>query len=220
VTEPRVTLPAPPKVELETVSDARLGEGGFLTLRRTTLVTITDGKRSEPFAYDAVDRKALDASVVLAHHVSEGRVWVWLRSCLRPPLALRHAGEEEVAAVMWELCAGLVEPGESARAAAARELAEELGFTRDETALLPLGPASCPAPGFIGELHHYFHVEVDPKTRTEPAGDGSPVEAGAVIATVPLDEALAACRRGDLRDAKTELALRRFAEQPGTGTKL
>ena len=78
--------------------------------------------------------------------------------------------------------------------------------------MLELGPPSHPAPAIIGEAHHYFHVEVDPTTRTEPDGDGSPVEAGAVIVSLPLDDALAACRRGEIRDEKTELALRRLAD--------
>lgn len=218
VTAPRATLPEPPKVELETLRETRLGEGGFLVLRRTELVTITDGTRSSGFPYDAVGRRALDASVMVAHHEHEGRVCVWLRSSLRPPVALREEATASSSApplspVLWELPAGLIEPGESPRAAAARELAEELGFDVAESAVLDLGPAAHPAPAMIGELHHFFRVEVDPKTRTEPAGDGSPVEAGAVVVAIPLEEALAACRRGDIRDEKTELALRRLADE-------
>jgi ADP-ribose pyrophosphatase len=210
VTVPRATLPEAPKVELETVRETRLGEGGFLTLRRVELVAIKDGTRSQSFPYDLVDRRALDASIMAAHHVEQGRVWVWLRSSLRPPVALRP--DTATSGVLWELPAGLIEPGETARAAAARELVEELGFAVPESALADLGPPAFPAPGFIGEVHHFFHVEVDPRTRTEPVGDGSAVEAGAQVIAVPLDEALAACRRGALRDEKTELALRRLAE--------
>lgn len=216
MTAPRSTLPEAPKVELETVSETRHGEGGFLVLRRTELVTITMGARSAGFAYDAVERRALDASVMVAHHRHEGRVCVWLRSSLRPPVALREGATSTTPAlspVLWEVPAGLIEPAESPRAAAAREVAEELGFHVAETALLPLGPPSHPAPAFIGELHYFFHVEVDPRTRAEPAGDGSAVEAGAVVVAVPLAEALAACRRGHIRDEKTELALRRLADE-------
>jgi len=216
VTAPRATLPevlpAPPKVELETISETRHGDGGFLVLRRTELVTIANGARSTAFPYDAVDRRALDASVMAVHHRDGGRVCVWLRSCVRPPIALRSDGPP-LSPVLWELPAGLVEPGESPRAAAAREIAEELGFDVAESAVRDLGPPTYPAPALIGELHHYFHVEVDPQTRTEPAGDGSPVEAGAVVVAVPLDEALAACARGEIRDEKTELALRRLASE-------
>jgi ADP-ribose pyrophosphatase len=223
VTAPRSTLPEAPKVELETISETLHGEGGFLVLRRTELVTIRMGARSAGFAYDAVHRRALDASVMVAHHRHEGRVCVWLRSSLRPPVALRDDVQDASGApsspplspVLWEVPAGLIEPGETPRAAAVREIAEELGFDVAEEAVHELGPTAHPAPALIGELHYFFHVEVDPKTRTEPAGDGSAVEAGAVVVAVPLDEALAACRRGHIRDEKTELALRRLADELG-----
>jgi ADP-ribose pyrophosphatase len=216
VTGPRATLPEAPKVELETVREMRHGDGGFLVLRRTELVALAAGTRSPSFAYDVVDRASLDASVMAVHHVADRRVWVWLRSSLRPPLALRdQPGAAALSPVLWELPAGLVDDGESPRAAAAREIAEELGFDVAERAVLDLGPPSHPAPAFIGELHYFFHVEVDPKTRTEPAGDGSAVEAGAVVIAIPLAEALDACRRGDIRDEKTELALRRLADELG-----
>jgi ADP-ribose pyrophosphatase len=217
VTGPRATLPEAPKVELETLRETRHGDGGFLVLRRMELVALAAGARSAGFAYDAVDRRSIDASVMAVHHVAEGRVWVWLRSSLRPPVALRDGATSPVLSpVLWELPAGLIDDGESPRAAATREIAEELGFDVAESAVLDLGPASHPAPALIGELHYFFHVEVDPKTRTEPAGDGSALEAGAVVVAVPLDEALAACRRGDIRDEKTELALRRLADELGT----
>ena len=207
----RSKLEPPPKVELETVRETRVGEGGFLAIRRTELVVIQDGTRSQSFPYDLVDRRALDAAVMAVHHAEQGRVWVWLRSAVRPPIGLRR-GEAVTSCVLWELPAGLIEPGESPRAAAAREIAEELGFDVEASALAELGPPAFPAPGLIGEVHHFFHIEVDPRARKEPQGDGSPVEAGAEIIALPLDEALAAFRRGDLRDEKTELALRRLAE--------
>ena len=213
MTAPRATLPELPKVELEIVRETRVGEGGFLALRRTDLVTVQAGERSAPFSYDTIDRRAFDASLMVAHHVEGGRVHVWLRSCVRPPLVLRPPrAESPLTAVLWEVPAGLIEPGESPRAAAAREIAEELGFDVPESALAELGPSMYPAPALIGEVHHFFHVEVDPATRHEPHGDGSPLEAGATIVSIPLDEALAACRRGEIRDEKTELALRRLAD--------
>lgn len=210
MTAPRA-LPDAPKVELQIVRETRVGQGGFLELRRTELVMVHEGARSASFPYDIIERRALDACVIVAHHEDEGSVWVWLRSSVRPPMGLRSGGSPS-AVVLWELPAGLIEAGETPRAAAARELAEELGFAVEETALAPLGPPGFPAPACIGEEHHFFHVQVDPEARSEPSGDGSPVEAGAVVVAVPLDEALAAARRGELRDEKTELALRRLAE--------
>jgi ADP-ribose pyrophosphatase len=75
-----------------------------------------------------------------------------------------------------------------------------------------LGAWTYPAPGIIGERHVFFHVEVDPSARRDPPGDGSALERAAEIVSIPLDEALALARSGNLRDAKTELALRRLAE--------
>src|SRR5262249_32743972 len=152
-------------------------------------------------AYDVLDRRALDACVMVAHHVDAGRIQVWMRSAVRPPLALR-AIEPRSSGILWELPAGLVEPGESPRAAAARELAEELGFDVDEGDLHTLGEWTAPAPGFVGEMHFFFHVRVDPSKRKEPGGDGSPLEEGALCVAAPLDALLDACRSGEIRDAK------------------
>jgi ADP-ribose pyrophosphatase len=208
-----VALPLPPlpMVELEIVREER-DDRGFLHLRRLSLVAVRGSDRSETFSYDVVERRALDACVIVAHHDDGGRRHVWLRSCVRPPVALRPDPPPAPSGVLWELPAGLVEPGESPRAAAQRELAEELGFFVDEDALRPLGDWTLPAPGFIGEMHVFFEVRVDPGARRPPAGDGSPLEAAATVVPVPLDDALDACRRGLIRDAKTELALRRLAE--------
>ncbi len=204
-------LPDLPKVELDIASETRVGDGGFLTIRRLSLVAARGEARSAPFAYDVVDRRALDACVMVAHHEEAGRVHVWLRSGVRPPVAVRD-DVAKGAGVLWELPAGLIEPGESPAAAAARELEEELGFRVDEHALGRLGPSTFPAAGFVGEYHHFFHVRVDPTRRAEPAGDGSALESDAVIVSLPLTDALDACRRGEIPDAKTELALRRLLE--------
>jgi ADP-ribose pyrophosphatase len=205
-------LPQPPKVELSLVADrspSSSGEPvGFLTLRRLELRV---GEQPDSFRYDLIERRALDAVVVVAHYEADGQVWVYLRSCIRPPVA-RRGGPYASSGVLWEVPAGLVEPGEDAALTASRELGEELGFEVASAAMEPLGPWVFPAPGFIGEAHVFFHVAVDPAARKEPPGDGSPLEAGAAIVSVTLDEALAACARGEIRDAKTELALRRFAD--------
>jgi len=209
-----VPLPEAPKVELEVVLDRSEEREGFLTVRRFDMVAVRGSRRSSTFRYDVLDRRALDACVMVAHHEVNGAVSVYLRSAVRPPLALRPR-EPHPSAVLWEVPAGLIEPDESPRAAAARELAEELGFAVVEERLEPLGLWSVPAPGFVGEVHHYFHVRVDPKTQNAPAGDGSPLEDDALIVSVPLADALAACRDGSIRDAKTEIALRRLTELLG-----
>ncbi|MGH7440747.1 MAG: NUDIX hydrolase, partial [Polyangiaceae bacterium] len=195
--------------------------GGFLNLRRLEIVTrYADGTASAPFRYDVATRRALDAVVIAAHfdgpqnphdpHGPGGRQ-VYLRSAIRPPCALRpipphHDGS------LWELPAGLVEPGEDPVDAAVRELEEELGFRAPSSAIHLLGEWSFPSAGIIGERHIYVAVQVDPAARGVPTEDGSALERAAAILAVPLDQALAHCRSGAIRDTKTELGLRRLAE--------
>lgn len=205
-------LPELPNVSLDVVADRSDEREGFLTLHRRELAVVDGQRTSASFRYDMVTRRALDAAIMAAHHVdASGARFVYLRSAVRPPVALRPI-EPTMPGVLWELPAGLIEPGEAPPVAAARELEEELGFRVSPSAMEPLGPRAFPAPGFIGELHFYFHVRVDPRSRLEPIGDGSPLEDGARVVSVPLEQALDACRAGEILDAKTELALRRLAE--------
>ena len=203
-------LPKPPpfpfRVLREHVADAK----PFLKLAHKELEIA-----GKPFIYDLIERKALDAAVVCAYFFKDGAPWVFLRSCPRIPALLRAAPAfaADLEGVLWELPAGLIEPGESAAVGAARELEEELGIALDATALRPLGPAVFPAPGVIGELHVYFEVEINPHARSTPGEDGSPLEAAAEIIEVSLADALRACAEGRIRDGKTELALRRLDER-------
>jgi ADP-ribose pyrophosphatase len=194
-----------------------------LSLRRRLIkVRFEDGRESSAFEYDAVDRPRLDAVVMAAHYRdASGARWVYLRSSLRPPAAMRSREESPMLepatlGAFWELPAGLVEVDERSplglRRAAARELLEEVGVAVDPAALTPLGPSSFPAPAVIGERHFFFHVEVDPRAVGLPTEDGSPLEEGAIVVAVPLAEAIDLCRRGAIEDEKTELALRRLAE--------
>jgi ADP-ribose pyrophosphatase len=194
-------LPEPPAIALEVVRDRSAesrATGGFFDVRRLQLAArYPDGTTSEPFLYDVGARAALDAVVMAVHFTKNNARHVFLRTALRPPCALRplppsHDGS------LWELPAGLIE--------------EELGFTVAESAMRELGPWTFPAPGIIGERHLFFHVEVDPSTRSTPSEDGSALEKGAAIIAVPLAEAIEHCRRGAIPDAKTELGLRRLAE--------
>jgi ADP-ribose pyrophosphatase len=202
------------------------GLSPFLSTSHLVLrATFPDGTESEPFRYDIVARERLDAVVIAAHFRDEqGQRHVYLRSALRPPVALRPkeawpVPEHDDLGNLWELPAGLVEEDERSPegllSCAARELHEELGFVISPDKLAPLGPSTFPAPGMVGERHFFFHVEVDPKTRVEPPEDGSVLERGAAIAAIPLDEALALARKGVIEDEKTELGLRRLAELEG-----
>lgn len=216
-------LPPLPRIALREVEDLSPPDaGGFMRLRRQRWRAVyADGKESEPFVFDRIERKALDAVVVAAHYREGDRRMVYLRSAIRPaammrPLHSRPIAEKETLGLLWELPAGLVEADECSveglRGCAARELAEETGFQVAPERMQPLGPSSFPAPGVIGERHHFFHVEVAPGARREPSEDGSVLERGALIVAIALDEALALLRSGEIEDEKSEIALRRLAE--------
>jgi ADP-ribose pyrophosphatase len=211
-----------PDLELELLEDVSPAiPTGFLGLTRRRLrVRYPDGERSAPFVYDELARRAIDAVIIAAHFQRDGRHWVYLRSALRPPLRFRDATRSPTgtgeSGALWELPAGLIEPGEqSARGvleAGRRELWEELGFDVQASDLLPLGPAAWPCPGVMCERHFFLHLPVRPELRAEPALDGSALERHGRVIALPLSDALALCRAGRIEDAKTELGLRRLAE--------
>ena len=71
------------------------------------------------------------------------------------------------------------------------------------------------APGILSEKVFPAAVDVTGLSPEEPEGDGSPLEEGTQLHWRPLHEVLDACRRGDIPDAKTEVALTRLlALQP------
>lgn len=213
-------LPAlPPHAVLVVEERPSLDPPGFLRLRRVTLkIRFASGNESEPFTYDMVHRERFDAVVIVPHYQGpNGERRVILRSSIRPPVALRPHDPHGEGGSFWEVPAGLVEADERSpeglRRCAARELFEEVGARAPEASFEPLGSAVFPASGVLGERHHFFHVEVDPRAIEAPAEDGSALERHAVIASVAVPDALAMIRRGELSDGKTEIAVRRLAER-------
>jgi ADP-ribose pyrophosphatase len=222
-------LPDAPDVSLEIVGDRTATskcDEGYLRVRRLDLRArwVGESDPSEPFAYDVVERWNADAVAVLPHFERGGVRHVVLRTCIRPPAAMRrerfidgapplpHAATK---GVLWEIVAGLVERDERSPEGlvrcAVRETEEEIGVVVDAKHVRPLGGPMFPSAGVVGELIYFFECEIDFSTRREPGGDGSPLERNARFADVPLDRALGWCDEGLLPDAKTEIALRRFA---------
>lgn len=204
--------------------DERVGEGGFLAIRRLRMRNRrADGSVSPPYVCDAIARPyGQDAVVVAIYARAAGGVQVLVRDGLRPALlAGRDPGraplpEPPPAMFLTELVAGIVEPGDvgadGLRQRAAHEVDEEAGFTVVPAAIAILGAGAYPSPGSMIEKFYFTAVEVDPAAQHALAGDGSPMEEGARTRWLPLDDAIEACVRGELVDLKTELGLRRLRD--------
>lgn len=198
----------------EVVSDERIGEGGFLRVRRLRLrVRRSDGTLSREGLYDFVERPmGNDAIVLMLWHRAAGGVQVLLRHAPRVPLYFRDAA---VGRAHTEVVAGIIERGEDDWVAmqkrAAAEAHEEAGLTIDAARVERLGPATFPTAGMFAEVFHMVAAEVaDPRAAVTPPTDGSPFEEGASLEWVALDEALRRCDDGRIVDMKSELALRRL----------
>lgn len=205
--------------------DEIVGTGGFLALRRLRLRNRRgDGTVSAPYTCDYMVRPyGQDAVVVVVYaRNADGRIEVLLRDGLRPPLFFGRRPDlaplPEPAASPWsrELVAGILEVGDHGeaglRARACAEVAEEAGFDVAPDAVQLLGAGTYPSPGGKIEKFYFTAVQVTATAQRALAGDGSPMEEGATTCWLPLDAAIAACVRGDLCDAKTEIGLRRFRD--------
>ncbi len=107
---------------------------------------------------------------------------------------------------IWELPAGVLDaPGESPADCAVRELREEVGLVAREWR--PLGTIVT-TPGFCDERIHLFLARGLTSTATARGHD----EVIDEVREVPMDQALAMVRRGEIVDGKTVAGLYRAAD--------
>lgn len=208
-------------------STARCDEG-FLRVRRLRCRNRrADGSSSPVYRVDVVDRPRLDAVAVLVYRRGASGLEVLTRMNLRPAAYFRKDNRGAMTVPdpasgylrVEEIVAGLLEPEdkgeEGLRRRAAAEVHEEAGFNVNPEDIRLLGGAFFLAPGILSEKVFPAAVDVTELSPEEPEGDGSPLEEGTQLHWRPIQEVLDACRRGDIPDAKTEVALARLlALQP------
>ncbi len=211
-------------VELLVDSDERVGEGGFLAIRRLRLRNRReDGSLSSPYTNDAIVRPyGQDAVVVVIFARAGDATSVLVRAGLRPSVALARdpsaapVAEPAPGLFVTELVAGILEIGDRGDAGlahrAAAETLEEAGFVVDPASVIVLGAGAFASPGALPEKEYFVAVEVDPATQLELAGDGSAMEEGATTRWLELDAAIRACVAGEICDLKTEVGLRRLRD--------
>lgn len=228
--DPRVT-------DIEVVEDfsstARCDEG-FLQLRRLRVRNRrADGSTSIVYRVDVIDRPRLDAVAVLVWRRGERGVEFLTRQQLRPAA---HFRKEKTPAVpdgkshlfCEEIVAGLLEPEDKGddglKSRAAAEVKEEAGIAVSPDAIELLGAPFFVAPGILSEKIFLAAVDVTGKPQGQPAGDGSPLEDGGTMKWRTASELEEAFASGEIQDAKSELALRRFeksrAVRPGGTTSV
>jgi ADP-ribose pyrophosphatase len=197
---------------------------GFLRLRRYRARNRReDGSVSSEYPIDVIDRPTLDAVAVCLWSRGPAGVEILTRSGLRPAAYFRggqrRALPEREYLLLEEVVAGVLEPGEQGidalRRRAADEVLEEAGIRVAPERFAPLGAPFFMLPGIASEKIHLLEAEVErgdgPAVQAAPdGGDGSPLEEGATLRWRRLREAIAACERGEIEDAKTEIALRRL----------
>lgn len=219
--------------DIEVVADktkGSLASAGFLKVRRLVVRTrFRDGTASDPYACDIVSRARTDAVALLLYDVprdAAGRraLRVLLKTGVRPPVFLRRQlkltqPDARPYGRLVEMVAGMLEPEDTgpdgvARRAAA-EAREEAGVDVPVGDVAALGAESFPSPGVTDEKVHFRAAQADLDGPHVPEGDGSAMEHGTQVVVLPVEEAIAACRRGGIPDMKTELALLRLCDLVG-----
>lgn len=214
-------------VVLEDLTSQSKCDEGFMRIKRFRIANrYADQSCSEGYRCDVVYREAVDAVAVVLYWMTDGgQIMVVLRQCLRPPLFFRpiifpESETSDSAFFIYEIPAGVIEVGEITPLAIAQraeqEVWEETGIRLDPGRLIDLGSPVLTSPGFCIERVLIKTAQIDSNDWNgrclEHPGDGSLMEEGGKILSLPLEEAIRLCQEGNFSDGKTELALFRLSD--------
>ncbi len=213
-------MKTPPQIKMETLTQETV-KSGFLGIdRRKVKFTYPDNSTAEMIV-DSVMKNCNDAVAIIPHFELNGIRFVYLRSCLRPPLGFRNFMEDSGRPEsdnphnLFEFPAGLVDKHEHGPEglvlAAQRELHEEIGINAPIESFNKLGPRTFSSVGMTAERIFYFEVEVNPLTIGIPLEDGSPLERQGEVISLPLTELIDELIAGNITDSKTQMGIMRLA---------
>lgn len=122
-------------------------------------------------------------------------------------VVLVHQFRHAAGGFIWEIPAGVLEPGEDPRECARRELEEETGLSAGEVE--PLGSVLT-APGFCDERIQLFLA-----TKLSATAQRLNRDEVLTVSRVPLAEAMRMVARGDICDAKSVAGLHHASSRLG-----
>jgi len=182
----------------------------FRVIRATLQYRRFDGRMSDPVTRISFERG--DSVGVLLHDPRDDAV-ILVRQ-FRYPVYVGLNPDERVGdgarqAWLLEIVAGVKDVGRTVREVASKELLEEAGY-RVKGDLHPV-TTIYPSPGGSSERIHLFLGEIDHR---QHAGKGGGVVAegeDTQVVVLPFGEAMDMVARGEIRDAKTIIALQHLA---------
>lgn len=208
--EPSTPRDANPLVRiLDQVEDYRFGEQ-FRVISATLRYRRFDGQMSDPVARFNFERG--DSVGVLLYNPQDDTV-VLVRQFRYPVYAGLDPDEREgngaKQAWLLEIVAGVVDEDQTIREVAHRELLEEAGYkVRGELQPIIVIYSS---PGHTSERIHLFLGEADQSQRVGKGGGVAAEGEDTQIVVLPFHEAMDMVARGEIRDAKTIIALQHLA---------
>lgn len=193
----------------------------FFTLEGYRLVNDYGGRRQSPeYSCESVHRRGTDGVAIAVWRRNRGRAEVLLKECIRPPVLFRAArvgAKRPNPPLLLEVIAGSREPRDRTaadlRQRAAEEIFEEAGIRVPVARIRRSGPPAFTSPGGLSEEVHIYTCEVTGLPQLGAQLDNAhPLELHSPLHWLSIETALRWTRTGRIRDAKTEIAIRRLAD--------
>ncbi len=200
---------------------------GFSSLERFSVINeYDDGSSSDSYNCDIVVRRGFDAVGIIPYLYIDNKLHILLLNNFRAAAFFREKilGNTDSSLVdentksMIEIPAGILEKDElkltkndlGIRRCAARELMEETGYELSSREMKVLGSFYYSSPGLLTEKIYIATCDITGLLAEKIVTDGSVMEETIKPFIIPFSEALALCNNGVIRNAVTEIAIKRL----------